>query len=55
MMAMAERETRAMTALARAMRLTHQSRLKAETASSKARTMPTGPKPWDESSWGEVG
>jgi hypothetical protein len=34
-MAMAERETRALNALARSMRLTHQSRLKAETAASK--------------------
>jgi hypothetical protein len=35
-MAMAERESRAMMALARSMRLTHQSRLKAETAATRS-------------------
>jgi hypothetical protein len=49
-MAMAERETRAITSLARSMRLTHQSRLKAETAATRVRATPDGPRPWD---WGK--
>jgi hypothetical protein len=42
-----ERETRAALALARSMRLTQQSRLRAETAATKADNTPSGPRPWD--------
>lgn len=43
---MRERETRAMTALARSMRLTQQSRYKAETAATKAGGV-SSRKPWE--------
>lgn len=44
--AAAERETRAMLACARALRLTHQSRYDAAKARRKARE-PSGPRPWE--------
>lgn len=47
LLAMRERETRAMTALARSMRLTQQSRYKAETAATKASSVGSGRKPWE--------
>lgn len=51
LLAMRERETRSMSALARAMRLTHQSRLKAETAATahnRANGTSGARKPWQE-------
>ena len=51
LLAMRERETRAMSALARAMRLTHQSRIKAQTAHTAHARMNGGTagalKPWE--------
>jgi hypothetical protein len=48
MLAMAERETRAMTACARALRLTPQSRVQPITAGRALRDMPSsGPMPWE--------
>ncbi len=44
---MAERESRAIAALARAMRLTQQSRLRPETAARRTAEAPIGPRPWD--------
>jgi len=40
-------ETGRLLALARAMRLTQQSRLKAETAANRAGAVKAGPRPWD--------
>jgi DNA polymerase III delta subunit len=45
--AMAERETKLMMALARSMRLTHQSQYKAETAYTAARSVSNLEPPWD--------
>jgi hypothetical protein len=47
-LAMAERETRAITALSRSLRLTHQSRMKAEKAATAVAAYHDGPRPWDE-------
>lgn len=47
LMAMAERETRALTACARSMRLTHQAQILPRTAGTAARQY-TGPRPWDD-------
>lgn len=44
---MAERESRAMTALGRAMRITQRSRVRAETAGTAAKGPGDGRKPWD--------
>jgi hypothetical protein len=47
-MAMAERETRAITACARSMRLTHQAQVRPPSAgSAAARQPPDGRRPWD--------
>ena len=48
LLAMAERETRCMTALSRAMRLTQRSRIGPEVAATKA-AQPGGVRPWDRS------
>lgn len=47
LLAMRERETRAMTALARSMRLTQQSRYKAETAHTAHQNAGGAKKPWE--------
>ena len=48
LLSMAERETRSIMALARSMRLTHQSRYKAETAATRTRAMdPDWKPPWE--------
>lgn len=44
---MRERESRAMTALARSMRLTQQAQLKAETAATRAASVGGARKPWE--------
>ena len=44
---MAERESRAITALGRAMRITQRSRVRAETAGTAAKGPGGGRKPWD--------
>ena len=46
--AMAERETKLMMALARSMRLTHQSQYKAEVAYAAARSVSSLEPPWDK-------
>jgi hypothetical protein len=47
-MAMAERETRVITACARSMRLTHQAQIRPQSAgSAAARQPPDGKRPWD--------
>jgi hypothetical protein len=45
--ATADKQVRLMTSLARALRITNQSRLKAESAARKA-AQPAGPFPWDD-------
>lgn len=47
LLAMAERETRALTACARAMRLTHQSMILPRGAGRQMAGAPRGPLPWD--------
>ena len=47
LLAAAERETRAMTACARALRLTPQSKMHPRTAGRQIADMPEGPRPWD--------
>jgi hypothetical protein len=47
LLAVAERETRAMTACARALRLTPQSRMHPRTAGRAVNNLPSGPRPWD--------
>jgi hypothetical protein len=47
LLAVAERETRAMTACARALRLTPQSRMHPRTAGRAVSSLPSGPRPWD--------
>ena len=47
LLAMAERETRAATACARALRLTPQSQIGPRTAGRRTDALPTGPRPWD--------
>lgn len=47
LLAMAERETRAMTACARAMRITHQAQIQPRDAGSAAGGAPLGPRPWE--------
>jgi hypothetical protein len=47
LLAMAERETRAVTACARSMRLTHQSHIRATSAGTAIGRSSDGPKPWD--------
>jgi len=47
---LAERESRAALALARSMRITHQSQLRAETAARRVADRPTGPAPWESAS-----
>ena len=47
LLAMAERETRAVTACARALRLTPQAQMHPRTAGRQLNDMPTMPRPWD--------
>ena len=47
LLAMAERETRAATACARALRLTPQSQMHPRTAGRAVENLPKGPMPWD--------
>jgi len=47
LLAMAERESRAMTALARAMRITQRSRIRAETAGRASSKAGDGRRPWE--------
>jgi hypothetical protein len=47
LMAMAERETRALTACARSMRITHQAQILPRGA-GRANDAPQGPRPWDD-------
>ncbi|QOZ52942.1 hypothetical protein XH90_17395 [Bradyrhizobium sp. CCBAU 53338] len=46
--AMAERETRAISACARALRLTPQALMHPRTAGRRINDLPAGPRPWDE-------
>lgn len=49
LLAMADRETRAISACARALRLTPQSRIEPRTAGRRVNDMPPdGPRPWDD-------
>ncbi len=43
----AERESRAMVAIARSLRLTHQSQVRPETAGRQVARQPVGPMPWE--------
>ena len=47
LLAVAERETRAMTACARALRLTPQAQMHPRTAGRAVNNLPNGPQPWD--------
>jgi hypothetical protein len=47
LLAIAERETRAMTACARALRLTPQAQMHPRTAGRAVSNLPSGPLPWD--------
>jgi hypothetical protein len=47
LLAVAERETRAMTACARALRLTPQTQMHARTAGRAVSNVPSGPLPWN--------
>ena len=47
LLAVAERETRAMTACARALRLTPQAQMHPRTAGRAVSNLPIGPQPWD--------
>jgi hypothetical protein len=47
LLAAAERETRAMTACARALRLTPQAQMHPRTAGRAVSNLPSGPRPWD--------
>jgi len=47
LLAVAERETRAMTACARALRLTPQAQMHPRTAGRAVSNLPSGPRPWD--------
>jgi len=47
LLAMAERETRAATACARALRLTPQAQMHPRRAGRQLNDMPTMPRPWD--------
>ena len=47
LLAVAERETRAMTACARALRLTPQAQMHPSTAGRAVNNLPNGPQPWD--------
>jgi hypothetical protein len=47
MLAMAERETRALSACARALRLTPQAQMHPRTAGRRANDNRTGPRPWE--------
>ena len=48
LLAMAERETRAMTACARAMRITHQAQIQPRGAGSATANQPKGLAPWED-------
>jgi hypothetical protein len=47
LLAVAERETRAITACARALRLTPQAQMHPRSAGRAVSNMPSGPRPWD--------
>jgi len=47
LLAVAERETRAITACARALRLTPQAQMHPRTAGRAVSNVPSGPRPWD--------
>lgn len=47
LLAIAERETRALTACARALRLTPQAQMHPRTAGRAISNLPVGPRPWD--------
>ena len=47
LLAVAERETRAITACARALRLTPQAQMHPRTAGRAVSNVPSGPMPWD--------
>jgi hypothetical protein len=47
LLALAERETRALTACARALRLTPQAQMHPRTAGRAISSLPVGPRPWD--------
>jgi hypothetical protein len=47
LLAVAERETRALTACARALRLTPQAQMHPRTAGRAVSNLPIGPQPWD--------
>ena len=47
LLALAERETRAITACARALRLTPQAQMHPRTAGRSISNLPVGPRPWD--------
>lgn len=51
LLAMAERESRALTACARAMRLTHQAMILPRSAGRRMAGSPRGPLPWDGSNY----
>jgi hypothetical protein len=48
LLAMAERESRSVLACARTMRLTHQSQRSPSVAGTAMRSIPQGPRPWDD-------
>ena len=48
LLAVAERETRAITACARALRLTPQAQMHPRSAGRAVSNMPSGPRPWDD-------
>lgn len=51
MAAAAERETRAMLACARSLRITHQAQIRPETAARRAQRARSGPAPWEDAGW----